>query len=197
MHPSTVQLLCHPETPAPYVRRIEAHVESVDREALALTFSLEGDLSQLRMPPPRPAHRGERLWEHTCFEAFMGCDSEPAYGELNFAPSGEWAAYVFGRYRDGAPLAQDLAPRITARRTMDRLELDAVVRLDWLPGLRTCASLRLALCAVVEADNHVLSYWALKHAPGRPDFHRPEAFAWSVPLPETNAVDHSARGEQR
>jgi hypothetical protein len=36
--------------------------------------------------------------------------------------------------------------------------------------------LRLALAAVVEEDDGRLSYWALQHAPGNPDFHHPECF---------------------
>ena len=187
-------LSCHPSTPTDAVRRLAARVTRTDG-TLRITFTLDADVARLRIPAPRPPRIAPRLWQHTCFEAFVAADG-PAYHEFNFAPSGEWAAYAFGRYRDGAPIAQDLTPRITARRTVDRLELDAVVRLDWLPGLRTCTSLRLALCAVVEADNSVLSYWALKHAPGAPDFHHPEAFAWLLPLPEANAVDRSARGER-
>ena len=36
--------------------------------------------------------------------------------------------------------------------------------------------LRLALSAVVEADDGTLSYWALRHPPGRPDFHHADGF---------------------
>jgi hypothetical protein len=34
----------------------------------------------------------------------------------------------------------------------------------------------LGLTAVVEEENGRLSYWALKHPPGKPDFHSPEGF---------------------
>lgn len=33
--------------------------------------------------------------------------------------------------------------------------------------------LRLALCAVIEASDGSLSYWALAHPADRPDFHHP------------------------
>ena len=43
--------------------------------------------------------------------------------------------------------------------------------------MRSARVLRLALAAVVEEDDGRLSYWALQHAPGNPDFHHPEGFA--------------------
>jgi len=42
------------------------------------------------------------------------------------------------------------------------------------------ASLSLALSAIVEDDSGKLSYWALRHPPGEPDFHHPDAFALEI-----------------
>jgi hypothetical protein len=44
---------------------------------------------------------------------------------------------------------------------------------------------RLGLSAVVEEKNGVLSCWPLKHPPGKPDFHHPDAFALELGLPES------------
>jgi hypothetical protein len=108
-----------------------------------------------------------------------------AYHEFNFAPSGEWAAYAFRRYREGAPLAdEELAPSVTMRSAGDSFALDAIVRLDRLPTTEAHAPLQLALSAVVEAEGGALSYWALKHPPGKPDFHHPDAFALELLLPD-------------
>ena len=65
---------------------------------------------------------------------------------------------------------EKLDPRITVRSSGEKLELDAFIRVDR-------AVLSLALAAVVEDEHGALSYWALKHPPGRPDFHHPDAFA--------------------
>jgi hypothetical protein len=43
------------------------------------------------------------------------------------------------------------------------------------------ASLALALSAVVEDEHGGLSYWALKHPPGKPDFHHPDLFVLHLP----------------
>ena len=102
----------------------------------------------------------------------------PGYHEFNFAPSGEWAAYAFAKYRDGTPLADEaLQPDIAVRSHAGRFELDAAVALDRLSAVHPKAPLALALSAVVEDEHGGLSYWAIKHPPGKPDFHHPDAFA--------------------
>lgn len=169
-----VSLLCHPDTPSAAVRAIEVHVAR-DAAGIVLRFRLEGDLSRLRLPPAAPPGRADRLWEHTCFEAFVAPPAGSAYVEFNFAPSGQWAVYRFEAYRQGGPVDPAGAPRIAVRRSGDALEIDVAARLD---GLRLPArgALRLGLSAVIE-EGQAVSYWALGHAPGKPDFHRPDAFA--------------------
>lgn len=175
--PYSVALTCHPEAYSQFVGGVEARVAWQGR-AIVLTYALEGDVTCLRIPPPRTPSRADRLWEHTCFEAFIRVKSDPAYHEFNFAPSGEWAAYTFRSYREGAPLGhQALDPGITVRSANDSFQLDAVIRLDYLPAIQSGARLRLGLSAVVEDDRGVLSHWALRHPPGKPDFHHPDAFA--------------------
>jgi hypothetical protein len=170
-------LTCHPETPCRHVRAIATAVHREQDGALMITFSLDGDVDRLRIAPPGPPWRADGLWEHTCFEAFIALHGTPAYCELNFAPSGEWAAYVFRRYRDGTALELDQPPAISVWRGANRFELDAVVRLDGLPRILPDAPLRLGLSAVVEDEQGGHSYWALRHPPGRPDFHHVDAFA--------------------
>lgn len=181
-----VSLDCHPATPTAFVRSIAAHVERTRGDAmLALSFALEGQLARLRVPPPRAARRAERLWEHTCFEAFVAVAGEAAYHELNFAPSGEWAVYGFRGYRESAGPAAEVEPEITVHTAADRIELTAALRLDCLAPRG--APLRLGLSAVVEDESGTLSYWALAHPAGKPDFHHPDSFALAVDVPSATA----------
>jgi hypothetical protein len=137
---------------------------------LAVRFAIDGDIARLRVPPPRAPRFAERLWEHTCCEVFIARKNAGQYREFNLSPSGEWAAYEFQRYRDGAPLAEEkLEPRIAVRRAPDRLELDAAIDCGAESG-------SLALAAVIEEQSGALSYWALQHPAARPDFHHPAAF---------------------
>jgi hypothetical protein len=96
--------------------------------------------------------------------------------ELNFSPSSEWAAYRFTGYRDGMVPAHDLAaPRIDVSADGQALELQVLV------DLPADAVGPLALSAVIEETGGPLSYWALGHGPGKPDFHHWRSFAVELP----------------
>jgi hypothetical protein len=100
------------------------------------------------------------------------------YHEFNFSPSGEWAARAFARYRDGVLLEDErFAPRISVQAGGERLELGTRVPLERLPYK---GRLRLGLSAVIEEEDGTLSYWALRHPPGRPDFHHAASFALAL-----------------
>ena len=172
-----VRLAPHAETRQDAVRQVDARVRRGGDGTLALTFGLAGDLSRLRIPRAGERRRGRDLWRHTCFEVFVARDGDTAYHEFNVSPSCEWAVYAFRSYRDGGPLDDDrMAPSIVVRREGGRLELDALVALDRLSSSHRHDALRLALSAVLEADDGMLSYWALHHPPGSPDFHHAEGF---------------------
>jgi hypothetical protein len=115
------------------------------------------------------------LWAHACFEAFIAAAGCAAYHEFNFSPSGQWAGYVFSGYRERDPTAKPLpAPRLSWRQSASLLELEAGLPAGALPlGGR----LQLGFCAVIEAADGQLSYWALRHPAERPDFHHRLAFA--------------------
>ena len=92
----------------------------------------------------------------------------PAYREFNFSPSGEWATYSFRGYRKAIPDNLEVHS-VSVRKSAERLELDAAIPVSG-------GDLAVAVSAVVESKPGRLSYWALKHPPGEPDFHHPDAF---------------------
>jgi hypothetical protein len=172
-----INLACHPSTHSKAVRAIQALVRRSAGADLQITFRLDGDVAQIQVPPPGIPRFATGLWQHTCFEVFIALEGQPAYHELNFAPSGEWTVYAFRGRRDGGPIANEtMHPVIAVRSTDDRLELDALVRLDSLSAIHSDATLRIGLMAVIEA-NDGLSYWALRHSSEKPDFHDPDGFA--------------------
>jgi hypothetical protein len=176
--PKKAVLKCHPEAPNQAVQAIEVATGWTQDNALIFTYALRADLTRLRIPQRRPPSKVDHLWQHTCFEAFVAGRGKTAYYEFNFSPSGEWAAYSFQRYRDGTPLEDHLlGPTITVRKAANRLDLDAVVRVDRLPEIQSHAWLHVGLCAVIEDQSGKLSYWALRHPPGKPDFHHPDCLA--------------------
>ena len=182
-----IALRCHPSTRSEFVRVIRVAVRRSANAELHIAFRLDGDIVQIRVPSPGVPRIATQLWHHTCFEAFIALEEGPAYHEFNFAPSGEWAVYAFCGYRIGGPLANEIMrPPIAVRSTDTRLELDTLVRLDGLSAIHPHASLRVGLAAVIEASDG-LSYWALRHPAGKPDFHRADGFSLLLepPAPES------------
>jgi hypothetical protein len=160
-----LRLVPHPGTPAGAVEEIEARVERASSH-LKLTYEVRGHLDRLRVPARRAAAFTDGLWRHMCFEAFVSGGA--GYDEFNLSPSGEFAAYRFDGYRSGmARLTAAVAP------TWKDGRLEAIV------PLRQDAR-HVALSAVIEAIDGALSYWALRHAAGKPDFHHPDAFVLSL-----------------
>ena len=158
----------HPAVPCAALRGIEASVSRAPGGSLKVLYRLDGEIDRLRIPPARSPRSARRLWEHTCCELFVAREL-PGYREFNFSPSGEWAGYAFARYREGAPLAVP-DPGINVTRDAGWLELSATIAENH-PG-----KIRIGLCAVIEDEAGALSYWALRHSPGKPDFHHADAF---------------------
>ncbi|MEF8703091.1 MAG: DOMON-like domain-containing protein [Candidatus Accumulibacter sp. UW26] len=184
-------LLRHPATAAPVIRMIEVHAVRTFGGDLELAYCLRGDMARLLIPAPRPAGPVDGLWEHSCFEAFVGVVGESAYHEFNFSPSGQWAAYAFSGYRQPNPARSLLVPpQIDARLFAGRLELEVVLPAAALPPTAGNATLQIGLCAVIEAADTVdgsHSYWALGHPAALPDFHLRDGFALELAPPRQPA----------
>jgi hypothetical protein len=169
-----LSLACHPDTSTKAVRRVDVNIERT-RKMLNLTYVIEGPTELLEIPAPAKPDWMDGLWRSTCVELFVrGPGSE--YYEFNFAPSTEWAAYRFLGRREGmAPLGLDAPPRISASD-----EGHALIVSVQIEGLGN-DPLTVGLSAVVAEKDGTLSYWALNHPPGVPDFHDPACFALELP----------------
>jgi hypothetical protein len=179
--PRCVSLVRHPSTPAPAVRRIDVELASTPEGGLRIRYFLDGDVSAIAMPPMAPPRQTDGLWQHTCFEAFIGGQGSRAYCEFNFSPSTEWAAYGFSAYRAGmVPIEYTNPPTVAASITEDRIALEAVIPLEALLALPGDGTLLLGLAAVIEDQNGNLSYWALAHRAEKPDFHSPAGFVVEI-----------------
>jgi hypothetical protein len=167
----------HSDSFSAAVTKIDVDLARPRPDSLVLSYSLTGTLRDVLMPPVTASTRSDALWSHTCFEAFVRAASGSAYYEFNVAPSTQWAAYRFGSYRNGMSTAVDIgAPTIEIKSSPDRYTLKAVLAFDRLPDLQGDAIWHLGLSAVIEGKDNRLSYWALRHPPGKPDFHHAESF---------------------
>lgn len=168
-----VPLRLHPDERCDAVRGIEVEAEKAG-ETLRLRYVVSGVIAALLVPEPATPARTDGLWRHSCFEAFVRMTTCSAYEELNFSPSGHWAAYRFEGYRQGINQAA-LSPSIEVRRTEHRLELVAEVHIP------SAGLWHLGLAAVIEEQCGRISHWALVHPPGAPDFHHEDCFALELP----------------
>jgi hypothetical protein len=171
-------LIAHPSTPNDAVRSLGVRLRAEEPGILVFHYSLDADMTRVRVPLSGAGGRADALWTHTCFEAFVAPTEGSGYHEFNFSPSHDWAIHRFSAYREGkSPAEIGKAPEISMRRSDDGLELQAAVHLGDLADLRDARHLRIALAAVLEDQKGTLYYWGLRHPPGKPDFHHPNGFA--------------------
>jgi len=172
-----VALKPHPETPCAAVSEIEVELWRTQSGGLVLRYVATGLIRDVQFPAFSGWTRADGLWEHTCFEAFIRAAGGQTYCELNFSPSSQWAAYVFDRYREGMREACDIHPQVEMKYGEGLYELRAYIARDQLEALSLRAPWRVALSAVIEQENGEKYYWALKHPPGKADFHHADGFA--------------------
>lgn len=181
-----VTLKPHPETPSTAVDRIDVEVERRQEVGLTLTYRVSGDRSRLLLPEASEMAPGrtDGLWKRTCFESFVKAEGRDDYLELNFATSLQWASYRFSGYREGMAPAT-VRPEWMQGGLRDPLWLEIGIDVGRMarPDL-PAPDWQLGLSAVIEDIDGNISYWALAHPPGKPDFHHPDSFALTLSAPE-------------
>jgi hypothetical protein len=169
-------LTLHPHSHCSAVAHIEGEV-APRSDSLVFSYTVTGNMRDIATPQVQTPAREDKLWQHTCFEAFLRAAGGDNYYELNFASSARWGAYHFTGYRTGMREAAEIsAIPIEVQSTSESLTLQASVKLDHLSGLSRDRPWRLGLSAVIEERSGRKSYWALAHPPGNPDFHHPAGF---------------------
>lgn len=176
-------LIAHPHS-AVLAATITARVDLERTPRITLEYVLTGDLAVLAIPRRTSSARAERLWEHTCFEAFIAPARVTRYCELNFSPSTEWAAYEFDGYRQGMrALELAVPPVVRVAETKSELRVTAGIELGGFAD--ALWPWRIGLTAVVEDRGGNRAHYALLHPRDKPDFHDAAAF--------TVLLDGSAR----
>lgn len=170
-------LKLHADSRCRAVTEIQVDIARPRSDGLMLSYILTGIMSDILVPPRTAAARRDELWQHTCFEAFVRAASATGYCEFNFSPSTQWAAYRFSSHRSGMHVADGVdAPQIEVQSGPQSFTLRALLDLRGLPDLVRAASWQVGLSAVIEEAGGEMSYWALAHPPGKPDFHHADCF---------------------
>lgn len=176
------RLIAHPTTPAAMVSSVAASCSIVDRRGINLKFRIEADMARLSIPARATSRRGADLWRTSCGEAFIRPRGGTLYWEINISPSSEWSVYRFASYRSGRSDEANVADvEIEVARFERRLEIEASLVTPFLHEVleeSRATEFDVGLSTVIEDESGVLSYWALAHPPGKPDFHQPSCFIY-------------------
>jgi hypothetical protein len=181
MSASSTDLVPHPAA-APHGALHVAGTAVLEPRGLRLTFVVGGDTGALVLAAPaaRPGRR-DRLWEHTCCEAFVGTPDGSAYLELNVSPSGDWALWAFDAQRTGMRAAATVgAPPIRVLRSATEVRCDALVDDAVLRGFLGPPPYRVGLTAVLEEVGGNRAYFACRHVGPNPDFHARDGWTLTV-----------------
>jgi hypothetical protein len=169
-----IPLMCHPQSDAGGIKALDVTATLGQGGEIKLVYRVAGALEELKIADPAIPDRVDGLWKNTCFELFVGDSEDKSYVEYNFAPSGQWAAYQFSGYRAGIAELETRAPVISVAQSGDVLAVSVTVP---LPDMTRHAGLWLGISAVVATKSGEISYWALAHPAGSPDFHHKDCFA--------------------
>jgi len=162
-------LIPHPsQTPASSAPRV---VVQVLREGLNLHFHI--DLEEgLALPPSGLQGQADGLWQHTCFECFVGLSGERAYDEFNFSPSvphGQWAHYRFSDERERLALSN--SSLLSPQTQLNASGLHLRVQLPWSVLPRSGLAWDLGLNTVTESIDGRITHWGIRHDLAHADFH--------------------------
>ena len=177
---NAVALIAHPAGATTAAQVFVAAAPAGDG-ALCLDYRLErpaGGAPGVAIPEAGDALPPDRLWQFTCFEAFLARAGAPGYREYNFSPSGQWAGWSFADYRRRDELSLP-EPQLAWTRSAARLTLRVSLPASALPP--GSGALQLGLCAVLVGSDGETAYLALAHPRTLPDFHDRAAFVLELP----------------
>ncbi len=143
---------------------------------LIISYALTGDIAAVEIPSPsdNPIRKNE-LWEHTCFEFFIGIKNSPHYWEFNLSPTSDWNVYSFDGYRQGM---QEETAFSTLPFSVSHISDCFAIALDFdlskiIPNEQI---IDVAIASVIKSKSSQISYWALTHSAGEADFHQRSSF---------------------
>ncbi len=147
---------------------------------LSIEYHLFGELHTLIIPSPTaPPTRKSLLWEHTCFEFFLGVPEIPEYWEFNLSPAGDWNIFHLDNYRQG--LQEELAfNSLPLEIYLQPSSLVLKLELDLGHIIDPQQSLEVSVTSVIEPRAGEISYWAASHTGKNPDFHLRDSFSVSL-----------------
>ena len=123
------------------------------------------------------------LWQHTCFEVFVGIKDQTVYREINLSPSTYWNCYAFDDYRkpDSIPPQQADDIQLTSI-SLENNKLHATLDLQQFISEQDCylQDLKIGVTSVVKLRNQRELFYALQHSALKADFHQKRDWTFSI-----------------
>ncbi len=174
-------LSLHRDYDCPPVQAVTVNVARSENNIVTLDYHIAGNINDVALPPIASPTRGDKLWEHSCFEIFIRVPGCQNYIEFNFAPSAAWAAYSFVSHRKGMQIASSIeAPLTDSIYSDDHYCMMVTLPLNDFADLGDATIWEIGLSAVIEQVSGACSYWALAHPIGQADFHHDDCFAYHL-----------------
>ena len=178
-----------PFSPCPAVQHLGYELLLESSSSLRLIVQLEGSLAATLPITNRVGQRQFGLWQHHCFELFIGELESNAYWELNLAPNGNWNCFEFSDYRKDQRESEayslaglqavrsaqsyrleaniDIKP-ILKKKGLEKMGLEAR-GLEKMGLEKGSLALSLGASAVIATATQ-LNYFSIRHG-ATPDFH--------------------------
>ncbi len=156
----------------------------VETGVLKIAYELSGeDLSKILLPSPliNPG-RVIGLWESTCFEMFIKNSNSDEYLEFNVTSEYTWNVFHFPNKKARLKEYLEIANLgVSAVNSKDKFCLTCWFSVDKLPSyFWSDGKMNIGLTAVIETKENELSYWAIKHADDKPNFHQHDTFIYEL-----------------
>ena len=158
-----------PFSPCLAVQALRYTLISESSSELRLTVQLKGSIALEFEVVDQVGQREFGLWQHHCFELFLGEAGSTAYWELNLAPNGNWNCFGFSDYRQDQKESDRCAlTEFSAVRRGRTYQLEARILIN--PALQSSGCvLSLGAAAIIETASD-LNYFSIRHGT-TPDFH--------------------------
>lgn len=168
-----------PFSPCLAVQALRYTLISESSSELRLTVQLKGSIASELEDVDQVGQRVFGLWQHHCFELFLGEAGSTAYYELNLAPNGNWNCFGFSDYRQDQKESDRCAlTEFSAVRRGRSYQLEARILIH--PALQSSGCvLSLGAAAIIETASD-LNYFSIRHGT-TPDFHhRDHHIPWEL-----------------
>lgn len=150
---------------------IEADLQFITADTVELTYSWTDKKKWIHFEFQPAGNRVSKLWEQTCFEAFIQPVGSKRYFEINLTINKSWNAFEFSDYRNPQPPNEFSGAELIHISIKDH-QLKAQIKFE---GVKFNV-IKASLCSVIFLKNKSVTYWSTRHADQKPNFHHFDSF---------------------